>query len=172
MPTGDSAHTTSRRDPVPEAALSPPAGPSPVADASPVAGELPAVPLVLYDGNCGLCARSIRWILDHERDHEIMFAPLQGPTAAVARRLHPRIPQSVDSVVYIADGRAHLRSKAMLHAARHLRAPWRWGYAIRWVPGLAFDLGYRLVAAMRYRIWGHADACRMVTPEQRTRFLP
>ena len=134
--------------------------------------DLPAAPLVLYDGNCGLCARSVRWILDHERDHDIVFAPLQGPTAAAARRHFPRIPDSIDSVVYISDGRAHLRSKAMLHAAGHLRAPWRLGHAMRWFPGVILDLAYRVVAAVRYRIWGHADACKLVTPEQRRRFLP
>ena len=62
--------------------------------------ELPTAPLVLYDGNCGLCARSVRWILDHERDHDIVFAPLQGPTAALARERYPRIPLSIDTVVY------------------------------------------------------------------------
>jgi predicted DCC family thiol-disulfide oxidoreductase YuxK len=134
--------------------------------------ELPAGPVMLYDGDCGFCARSVQWILDHERDHDIRFAPLQGPTAARLRQSYPRIPDAIDSVVFVAEGRAHVRSKALLHAAKHLRAPWRWGYAIRWVPGIAFDLGYRLIAAMRYRIWGHADACRMVSPEQRTRFLP
>jgi predicted DCC family thiol-disulfide oxidoreductase YuxK len=134
--------------------------------------DLPAAPLVLYDGDCGLCARMVRFILDHERDHDTVFAPLQGSTAAAARRRYPRIPESVDSVVYISDGRAHLRSKAVMYAARHLRAPWRWAHAVRWFPGPVLDLAYRVVAAIRYRIWGHADACKLVTPEQRRRFLP
>jgi predicted DCC family thiol-disulfide oxidoreductase YuxK len=134
--------------------------------------ELPTAPLVLYDGTCGLCARSVRWILDHERDHDIVFAPLQGPTAALARERYPRIPLSIDTVVYITGGRAHLRSEAFLYAANHLRAPWRWGYAMRWFPGFVLDLLYRVVAALRYRIWGHADACGLVTPDQRRRFLP
>ncbi|HEU4728302.1 MAG TPA: DCC1-like thiol-disulfide oxidoreductase family protein [Kofleriaceae bacterium] len=132
---------------------------------------LPAAPLVLYDGTCGLCARSVRWILEHERDHDIVFAPLQGETAQLARARYPNIPVTVESVVYVHAGRAHLRSKALLHAARHLRAPWRWGYAMRWVPGFVLDLAYRVVAAVRYRIWGRADACGLVTPEQRRRFL-
>lgn len=129
-------------------------------------------PIVLYDGDCGFCARSVRWILAHERDHAIRFAPLQGPTAARLRARYPRIPAEIASVVYVADGRAHLRSKAMLHAARHLRAPWRWGHGLLWLPGFVLDPGYRLLAALRYRIWGHADACQLVSPEQRSRFLP
>jgi predicted DCC family thiol-disulfide oxidoreductase YuxK len=133
---------------------------------------LPTGPVLLYDGTCGLCAKSVRWILDHEGDHEIVFAPLQGPTAAAARARYPQIPQAIDTVVYISHGRAHVRSKAFLHAASHLRAPWRWTHALRWMPGLVLDLGYRAVAALRYRLWGHADACQLVTPEQRPRFLP
>ena len=133
---------------------------------------LPAAPLVLYDGDCGLCARSVRWILDHERDHAILFAPLQGATAELARQRYPVIPRSVDTVVYLTGGRAHLRSKAFLYAAAHLRAPWRWGHAMRWLPGFVLDLAYRGVAAVRYRIWGRGDACGLVTPEQRRRFLP
>jgi len=145
-----------------------------LSDAVPAAapGALPDAPLLLYDGTCGLCARSVRWILDHERDHDIVFAPLQGATGARARARYPRIPTSIDTVVYIIGDRAHLRSKALLHAARHLRAPWRWGYAARWIPGFVLDLAYRVVAAVRYRIWGHADACSLVGPEQRRRFLP
>jgi len=173
MTTRDAAPTTSRGGldrAVPARAADEPGAARSAADGPGAA--LPAAPLVLYDGNCGLCARSVRWILDHERDHDILFAPLQGPTAAAARRRYPRIPDSIDSVVYISDGRAHLRSKAMLYAARHLRAPWRAGHAMRWFPGAVLDLAYRVVAAVRYRIWGHADACKLVTAEQRRRFLP
>ena len=130
-----------------------------------------AGPLVLYDGDCGLCARSVQWILAHEADHAIQFAPLQGATAAAARARYPAIPTSVESVVYVNGGRVYLRSKAFLHAAAHLRAPWRWGYRLRWLPALVLDLGYRAIAALRYRIWGHADACALVAPAQRARFL-
>ncbi len=134
--------------------------------------EVPAAPLVLYDGDCGLCAKSVRWILDHERDHEILFAPLQGRIAALVRTRYRQIPRSTDTVVYVTGGRAYLRSKAFVHVAAHLRAPWRWGHALRWLPGFVLDLGYRVVAALRYRIWGHANACELVTAEQRRRFLP
>jgi predicted DCC family thiol-disulfide oxidoreductase YuxK len=133
---------------------------------------LPSAPLVLYDGTCGLCASSVRWLLDHERDHAIVFAPLQGATAERARERYPHIPRGIDSIVYIDRGRAHLRSKALLHAADHLRSPWRWGYALRWLPGFALDLAYRAVAAVRYRIWGGGDACGLAGPEHRARFLP
>lgn len=139
--------------------------------AAPEPASQDAGPLVLYDGVCGLCARSVRWILRHERDHALRFAPLQGPTAAALRARFPSIPETIDTVVYVDGDRAHLRSKAFLHLARHLRAPWRWAHAFRWLPGFLLDLGYRLIAAIRYRVWGKLDACELPAPEQRVRFL-
>jgi predicted DCC family thiol-disulfide oxidoreductase YuxK len=41
---------------------------------------------------------------------------------------------------------------------------------LRSLPGFVLDLGYRVIAAVRYRLWGHADACQLVTPAQRRRF--
>jgi len=136
---------------------------------------LAAGPIMLYDGICGLCARSVRWILRHERDaidRPLRFAPLQGPTAAALRARYPRIPEALETVVYIEGGRVYLRGKAFLHLAQHLRGPWRWAYAFRWLPGFLLYLPYRLVASLRYRIFGTVDACDLPAPEHRARFLP
>ncbi len=129
-------------------------------------------PIVLYDGTCGLCHKSVQWLLRHERDHDVQFAPLQGETAAKLREEFPEIPGTLETIVLVEDGHARLRSKAFLYAARHLTAPWRWAYAWRWLPGFVLDLGYRLIAAVRYRIWGRVDSCDLPSPEQRARFLP
>jgi predicted DCC family thiol-disulfide oxidoreductase YuxK len=131
-----------------------------------------AAPVLLYDGSCGLCHRSVRFILNHERDHELQFAPLQGETAAALRARHHGIPETLESVVLVDDDRVRMRSKAFLYTARHLRAPWRWAYRVRWLPGFLLDLGYRMIAAIRYRVWGRADVCDLPAPEHRARFLP
>lgn len=131
---------------------------------------LPTSPLVLYDGTCGMCSKLVVWLLAHEADAALVFAPLQGETAAAARAAYANIPPTIDTVVLVTDGRAFLRSQAALRLCRHLRAPWRWLYGLRWIPALLLDPAYRLVAAVRYRIWGHADACALVTAAQRARF--
>jgi predicted DCC family thiol-disulfide oxidoreductase YuxK len=131
-----------------------------------------AAPVVLYDGTCGMCTRSVQWILRHERDHALAFAPLQGSTAASLRERFAKIPPDIDTIVLVADDRAYLRSQAFLHLARHLRAPWRWAYALRWFPSFILDLGYRLIARIRYRVWGTVDACEVPSPGDHARFLP
>jgi predicted DCC family thiol-disulfide oxidoreductase YuxK len=130
-------------------------------------------PVVLYDGTCGLCSKSVQWILRHEADHELAFAPLQGETAAELRARHPEIPKTLDSVVLVDEAdRVWLRSKTFLRVAKHLRAPWRIGYHVRWLPAFVLDLGYRVIARLRYRIWGRADLCDIPSPAHRDRFLP
>ena len=128
-------------------------------------------PIVLYDGVCGLCSSAVRWLIDHDRERILRYAPLQGETAAALRAQHPRIPEGIDTVVLVDDGKVYLRSKAFLYISRYLTRPWRWGWYLRWFPGFLLDLGYRLVARVRYRIWGKKESCELPAPEQRALFL-
>ena len=128
-------------------------------------------PLVLYDGECGLCHRSVRFMLARDGGR-VWYAPLQGETAARLRARHPEIPQTLESVVLVEHGRVHLRSKAFLYVARYLDPPWRWAYALRWLPAALLDLAYNGIARVRYRVWGRLDRCRVPTTDERAKLLP
>jgi predicted DCC family thiol-disulfide oxidoreductase YuxK len=140
------------------------------------APERPPDPLpaqiVLYDGVCGLCHRTVAWLLARDRERRLWFAPLQGETAARLRALHPDIPLDLDSVVLVDGGRVYLRAKAFLRGARYLGPPWAWASWFRWLPGPVLDPVYRLVARVRYRVWGRFDECRVPAAGDRSRFLP
>ena len=127
--------------------------------------------IVLYDGVCGLCDRSVRWLIRHDRAHTLRFAPLQGDTAAQLRLEHPEIPRDIETVVLVENGRVYLRSKAFLHVSKYLDRPWRWLHAFRWFPAFLLDPLYRLVASVRYRIWGKKDVCELPAPDERALFL-
>lgn len=135
----------------------------------------PAVPLppflVLYDGACGLCSRTVSWLAARDRDRRLAFAPLQGETAAGLRSLRPEIPAGLDTVVYLEGGGLFLRSRAFLHLSRHLSRPWRWAYHLRRLPAPPLDLAYRLVARLRHRLAGPSGACP-VPAGAAGRFLP
>ncbi len=133
------------------------------------ASALPG-PVVLYDGTCGLCHRSVRWLMKRD-GRRLWYAPLQGETAAALRGRFA-IPDNLSSVVFIDGDRMFLRSKAFLYAAKYLTRPWRWMYAVRWFPAILADLGYRVVAALRYRLFGKYDSCRLPTADERAQQLP
>jgi predicted DCC family thiol-disulfide oxidoreductase YuxK len=127
-------------------------------------------PIVLYDGTCGLCHRSVKWLVRRDRG-SIWYAPLQGETAT-ALRARFAIPSTLESVVLIDGDRMHLRSKVFLHAARYLTRPWRWARFFRWLPAFVLDPFYWIVAKLRYRLFGRYDTCTIPTTDQRARLLP
>ncbi len=127
-------------------------------------------PIVLYDGTCGLCHRSVKWLVKRDGG-QIWYAPLQGDTATALRARFP-IPATLSSVVLIDGDRMFLRSKVFLHAARYLTRPWRWLHALRWIPGFVMDPMYWVVAKLRYRLFGRYDSCQIPTTDQRARILP
>lgn len=132
--------------------------------------QLPG-PLVLYDGECGLCHRTVKFMLERDRG-QLYYAPLQGETAAALRARHPEIPTTLESVVLVDGDRVHLRSKAFLYGAKYLTRPWRWVYHLRWLPAFLLDLFYRLIARIRYRVWGKFDSCQRPTADQLAKILP
>jgi len=128
--------------------------------------------ILLYDGSCGLCHASVRFVLRRERQPGLLFAALDSETAARLRSERPTIPTHSDTIVLVTPDAVHLRSRAFFHLARTLKNPWRWLAVFRFLPRFLTDLPYRLVAALRYRLWGRADACTLPAPDERARFLP
>jgi predicted DCC family thiol-disulfide oxidoreductase YuxK len=128
--------------------------------------------IVFFDGVCGLCDRTVRFLLRHDRHDRLRFAPLQGETA---RRMLPPLggrPEALDTIyVVTSDGRLLQRSRAVLFATVALGGAWALLGVLRIVPRPLADLVYRLVASVRYRIFGRFDACQLPTPEERSRFL-
>jgi predicted DCC family thiol-disulfide oxidoreductase YuxK len=134
--------------------------------------SVPARQLVLYDGVCGLCNKAVQWLLDHDPEAKLTYAPLQGETAAELRKGHPEIPDHLATIVFVEGERVSLYSDAVVQIARHLPAPWRWGAIFRWVPRPIRDFFYGVMAGNRYRIFGQYDTCRIPAPDQAARFLP
>lgn len=128
-------------------------------------------PVLLYDGACGLCDRTVQFVLRHDRRRLLRFAPLDGDFGRQARAAHPAL-QGVDSVVWLDDARGelHVKSAAILRLARYLGGAWQLAAVFRIVPRVIRDATYDVVARHRHRI-GPADTCVVPPPEDRARFI-
>lgn len=129
-------------------------------------------PVVLFDGGCGLCSRTVRFLLRHDARGRMRFAPLGSGAAAAVLRTRGVSPADLpDSVVVVDAAGVHVWSTAVLRLAPELRVPWSWLRALAIVPRPLRDLVYRLVARNRMRWFGSADVCAMLSPAERPRFL-
>lgn len=126
---------------------------------------MPAV--ILYDGDCAFCSRSVRFAFRRDTHARFRFAPLRGGTA---RRLAPHA--TGDTVVLIDEqGRVFERSTAALRIARGLRWPWSWLGALGlFVPRALRDRAYDALAKRRHAFLAGA-ACELPTPELRARMM-
>jgi len=139
--------------------------------------------VVLFDGVCNFCDASVNFMIEHDKSGYFKFAPLQStegsrladqygfesatePKSDVSTDLVP-----IDSVILIEDRKAYTHSTAALRILKQLGAPWSMLYAFMLVPRPVRDLGYRLFAKYRYRIFGRRDQCMIPSSEVRARFL-
>lgn len=127
-------------------------------------------PLLLFDGHCNLCARSVQFVLKHERKgSQIHFASLQSPTGQqIQEQYGEDLP---DSLVLIQDEQIYTESTGFLVLCRHLKVPWSMLQIFRVVPSFLRDPIYRWVARNRYRWMGKRETCWMPRPEWNSRFI-
>lgn len=126
-------------------------------------------PVVFYDGDCGFCNRSVQFILDHERLHEVRFCALQSETAQRFFR-DKGFPEPDLSTFYFWDGnRLSERSSGALRVAAFLKFPYSW-MRVGWiVPRFMRDAVYNWIAKRRHKL--AKQQCALPTPEQRKRFI-
>lgn len=131
--------------------------------------------LLFYDGHCALCHRWVTRVLEHDAEGRFRFSPLQGQTLEqrLGEEERNALPDSI--VVATADGRWLTRSAAVMHLVDRLGRPAKlfWLTLPMRLPRPVADLLYRLVARVRRPVFGRTnDACPVLPPELRERFLP
>lgn len=133
-----------------------------------------AAPVLLYDGVCGFCNKTVQMILDRDRRGTMRFAALQSDYGRAVTERHPEL-RGVDSVVFVentAGGeRVYVRSEAALKVASYLGGVWKVFLCAYVVPRPLRDYLYDLFARNRYRVFGKYDQCMLPPAEARARFL-
>jgi len=134
--------------------------------------------ILLYDGTCGFCAKSVQFVLAREkRRHSLRFAPLQSDLGTEVQQRHPELV-GVDSVIWLepavggAPESVSVRSTAVFHVMRYLGGVWSVLAGLgSVVPRFARDAVYDLIARHRHKIIRADPSCLLPSPEQRARFI-
>ncbi|HEX4915530.1 MAG TPA: DCC1-like thiol-disulfide oxidoreductase family protein [Vicinamibacterales bacterium] len=126
--------------------------------------------VILFDGTCAFCERSVRFIATRDRGY-FKFGASQNPEGRALLAQHGTNREAARSIILIEDGEVSLRSTAVLKIARRMTAPWRWAAMFLLVPTPIRDAVYRVVAAVRHRIAGQSNACEIPPPEIRKRLI-
>ena len=133
-------------------------------------------PVLLYDGNCGLCNRVVRLLLRSDRGARLKFAPLQSAPAQAYLRKQGLPTTDFDSLVFVPDWNAQavgvylMRTNGALAAAAEVGGVWGLVTWTRVLPLWLRDPCYKLVAKSRYVLFGEYFPTPL-KPEWEGRFL-
>lgn len=127
--------------------------------------------IILFDGVCNMCNASVNYVMDHDPADHFRFASLQSEVGSALAAKHGIDTARLSTIVLIEGGQAYIRSTAALRICRRLTGPMKLLWPLIILPAPLRDLGYRLIAKSRYRLFGKRDACRLPTEADRARFL-
>lgn len=112
-------------------------------------------PILFFDGDCGLCSRSVRVLSRMDRSKALYFAPLQGSTAE--KHLPKQQRSDLESAVLYepTTETTETGSDAILNAVMHTRSFWRIPARMALILPKSFrDAIYRWIAQNRHRFFG------------------
>jgi predicted DCC family thiol-disulfide oxidoreductase YuxK len=131
----------------------------------------PSHAVVLFDGVCNFCNRSVNWIIRRDKGGYFRFASLQSDAGAALQERHGLDPSALDTLVLIEGGRVYVKSTAALRILRRIRSPWRALSFVTAVPRPVRDFAYDWFARRRYRWFGKREECMVPPASVRERFL-
>ena len=127
--------------------------------------------IVLFDGTCAFCERSVVFMAKRDPAGYFRFGASQSPAGEALLARYGVNRDSARSIILIEDEQVYLRSTATLRMAGHLTFPWSLCRFFLVVPRPIRDAAYRVVAAIRLRLAGRSNACEIPPPEIRERLL-
>lgn len=126
----------------------------------------PATAIIVFDGHCRLCHRSLRFVEARESAGAIRYAPFDSQAG---RQLCERLGIDVhapDSFVLVDTAGVHLKARAWARVLRTLRAPWPvLGWLLDALPDALSAWGYDFVGRHRYRWFGRFETCPWPAPD-------
>lgn len=120
---------------------------------------MPSPPVLIYDGDCGFCTRSVRYV--ERLPVEVVPVPWQATDLAALgtsaeRARHEVLFIDEEDIVYGG-------ARAVSVLLRRCRGAWRATGYVMAVPGISSVASwtYRRIAANRFRFPGVTPACRL-----------
>ncbi|WP_066051204.1 thiol-disulfide oxidoreductase DCC family protein [Robertmurraya korlensis] len=126
--------------------------------------------IVLFDGECNFCDRSVQFIIKRDKEAVFKFTSLQSDIGQEITRKH-QVPGDIDSIIVVKDDKYYIKSAAALQICKHLSGGWKLLFVLSIIPKPIRDNFYDILAKNRYKWFGKNDRCMIPSPEIRNRFL-
>lgn len=115
-------------------------------------------PLLLFDGECTMCNFWVQFIKKRNPKKSIDFLPLQSEKGNLILFKY-KIDSSVDSIVFVWNNKAYIKSSAALQIINQLGLWWKILLIFWLIPKPIRDWGYDVIARNRHRFFATKGEC-------------
>jgi predicted DCC family thiol-disulfide oxidoreductase YuxK len=129
------------------------------------------MPIILFDGVCNFCNRTVNVILKHDKQAYFQFTPSQSKAAMEMMQQFGLNQTAISSVILIENQKVYTKTDAVIQIAKHLKGWPKIFRFIKFIPKPIRDFGYDIIAYNRYRLFGKRETCRIPEAFNRHRFL-
>lgn len=133
--------------------------------------EMPNRHIVIFDGVCNFCNRSVNFIIKRDPKGVFAFTPRQNRYGQSLIQKYNVPELAVDTILLIKNGRYYQRTDAALEIIRDLSGLWFLFRVFKIVPRPLRDYFYNVFARNRYQLFGKRDTCMIPAPDVRSRFI-
>ena len=127
--------------------------------------------IIIFDGVCNFCNRTVNIILKHDKDNYFQFAPSQSNAAIEIMQQHRIDQKAIASVILVDKEIVYTKTDAVIQIATHLNGWPKIFRFIKLIPKPIRNFGYDLIANNRYRLFGKKASCMIPDASIRHRFL-
>jgi predicted DCC family thiol-disulfide oxidoreductase YuxK len=121
-------------------------------------------PVILFDGVCNLCNKTIQFVIRHDPNEVYRFASFQSNFGKEMLQYFKINDQKFETFILLENGKIYDRSSGALRVCKKLKGGWKMLCAFLIVPKFIRDSVYNIVARNRYKWFGKEESCWMPTP--------
>ena len=129
------------------------------------------MPIILFDGVCNFCNRTVNIILKYDQDAHFQFAPSQSIAGINLLQEYKLDQKASASVILIDNQKVYTKTDAVIQIATHLKGWPRLFTGLKFIPKSLRDFAYDLVAKNRDILFGKRETCRIPDESTCHRFL-
>ena len=129
------------------------------------------MPIILFDGVCNFCNRTINIILKYDKQAYFQFAASQSIAAMGIMQAFKIEQIAIASVILIDQEKVYTKTDAVIQIANRLSGWPKLFRVLKFIPKPMRDFAYDLIAKNRYALFGKKDICMIPEPSMRHRFL-
>lgn len=128
--------------------------------------------IIIFDGVCNLCDKSVQFIIKHDKNDVFRFVALQSDLGQQIINYIGINISKIDSIILYEPGISYYyKAEAALKIAKYLGGIYSFFGLFSIIPNSISNLVYDYIAKNRYKWYGKKDNCMVPSPEMKAKFL-